>query len=95
MRRVTLCLLVVLLPILTSCASTGSLAGTYVAPRIDCAAFDVPTLATPNPPQIDERDVRIWQLYANGWATYAEAVVGQRADTAQCLATLKAAGVIR
>jgi len=39
--------------------------------------------------------VREYQLYAYGWQTYAEAVLGQRVDTAQCLATLKAAGVIR
>lgn len=95
MNRAKLSLLCVLIPILASCASMKPLAGVYVAPRIDCAAFDVPSMTTPNPPQIGEKDVHVWQLYANGWATYAESVVGQRADTAQCLATLKAAGVIR
>ena len=95
MSRVKLCLLVVLLPILGSCASTRPLTGVYVAPRIDCAAYDVPPMSLPQPPGLTERDVRVWQLYAHGVVTYAEAVVGQRADTAQCLATLKAAGVIR
>lgn len=95
MSREKLCLLAVLLPILASCASTPKLGGTYVAPRIDCGAYDVPTMAVPNPPQPGERDARVWQLYSNGWATYAESVVGQRADTAQCLATLRLAGVIR
>lgn len=95
MRRVIPFLLCVLVPILSSCASRGKLSGTFIAPRIDCAAFDVPSLPPPTPPSVGERDVRVWQLNVHGWATAYEALLGQRVDTAQCLATLKAAGVIR
>lgn len=95
MNLVKPCLLAALALMTASCASTGKLPGTFVAPRIDCAAYDLPPMAAPSPPPAGSRDVREYQLYAYGWQTYAEAVLGQRVDTAQCLATLKAAGVIR
>lgn len=85
----------VLALILTSCASFKPAAGVYVPPKIDCAAYDAPQVNPPADPDPQARDVAVWQLNAFGWQSYAEYVLGQRIETAQCLNKLKQEGVIK
>jgi hypothetical protein len=39
--------------------------------------------------------VALWQFYALGWQAYAEHVLGQRVETAQCMAALREAGIVK
>lgn len=52
-------------------------------------------MPTPGIPTIAERDVVVWQLAVFQWQLFAESVLGQRLETARCLAVLKQQGVIR
>ena len=80
---------------LSSCASLRNQPSAYVPPPIDCAAFDPPKVATPTEPKPGERDVVLWQLYAYAWQSVAEHIMGQRVETAACLAGLRERGVIK
>lgn len=87
-------LLMAALLMLTSCASFRKAPQGYLAPRIDCAAFDAPKAEQPTEPGL-KSTVPEWQLYAWGWQAYAEGVLIQRVETAQCMAALREAGVIK
>lgn len=92
---VRLCLLSALILMLTSCASLRKERIVFVPPQVDCAAFEQPKVATPNDPRTGEKDPAIWQFYALGWQAFAEHLIGQRVETAMCLAQLRARGVIK
>lgn len=89
--RILLCSLALLT--LASCASFGQERVVFVPPRIDCAATDSPRAPLPTIPTADS--IPAWQLYAFGWQAVAEDVLNQRVDTARCLQSLKAKGVIK
>lgn len=95
MSRARLFLLAALAPMLASCASLRTPPAAYVPPRIDCAATDVPRASKPAEPDLAEKSVVIWQLYAWGWQAYAEDVLLQRVETAACLQQLRKQKVIR
>lgn len=80
---------------LCSCASLRTPQAVFVPPRIDCAVFDTPKVAPPTEPKLGEKDVALWQFYALGWQAYAEHVLGQRIETAKCMAALRQAEVIK
>ena len=48
-----------------------------------------------NDPRPGRERPAIWQFYALGWQAFAEHLIGQRVDTAMCLAQLRARGVIK
>lgn len=66
----------------------------FVPPRVDCAVDDAPRASVPDLPDL-QSTVPAWQLYAFGWQAYAEDVLGQRVDTAKCMAKLREIGVIK
>lgn len=78
---------------LASCGLMPKREAIFVPPKVDCAAYDAPKVEAPTQPT--SKALPEWQLYAYGWETYALGVLGQRVDTAQCLATLRASGVIK
>lgn len=79
---------------LTSCASLGKDRAVFVPPKIDCAVFDPPRVNPPSLPGISD-GVPAWQLYAWGWQAYSDDVLNQRVETAQCMAALREAGIIK
>ena len=95
MSRVILSLLIVPVVMLASCRTVQPQPQEYLAPRIDCAAFEVPRAEKPEQPPLTENSVVIWQLYGWGWQAYAEDVLMQRVETAVCLKRLRDAGIIR
>lgn len=95
MNRVRLFLLTALCLTLASCASWKKERVVFVPPSINCEAFTVPQVAQPAPPNAEERQLAIWQLYAWNWQAYAEHVLTQRVETAACLHRLKLQGVIK
>lgn len=92
---VRLFLLCVLSLTLCSCATLRKPQVVFVPPKVDCGAFEPPKVDTPREPRPGEKDVALWQFNAIGWAAFAEAVLGQRVETAQCMAALREAGVIK
>lgn len=84
-----------LLLTLASCASLRKPPAASLPPRIDCAAFEPPSVPAPTLPAEGERDPTILWLAILGWQGYAEGLIGQRADTAACLVVMRRAGVIR
>lgn len=88
-------LLCVLALTLTSCASLRTPQAVFVPPKVDCGIYEPPKVATPTEPKLGEKDVVIWQLYAFAWQSVAEHVLGQRVETAQCMAALREAGIVK
>lgn len=84
-----------LLLTLAACASSPTKPPAYAPPSIDCRAFDPPAKPLPDLPAAGERDPTVLRLNIFAWMAYAHELLGQRGDTAECLATYKAAGVIR
>lgn len=79
---------------LCSCSLLPKREAVFVPPRLDCGIFEAPTVAMPaNPPT--SRDVAEWQLWGFNWQTYAEGVLGQRVDSARCVALLRAQGLVK
>lgn len=64
-------------------------------PKVDCGIFESPKANTPTEPKLGEKDVVLWQFYALGWQAYAEHLLGQRVETAQCMAALREAGIVK
>ena len=95
MRHARLFLLCALALTLTSCASLRKDRIVYQPPRVDCEALAVPRVAKPSEPTLSEKSPVIWQLYAWGWQAFAEDVLMQRVETANCLQTMKKGGAIR
>lgn len=92
---VRLLLLCVLSLTLASCATLRKPQLVFVPPKVDCGAFEPPKVDTPHDPRPGEKDVALWQFNAIGWQAFAEAVLGQRVETAQCMAALREAGIIK
>lgn len=88
-------LLCVLSLILSSCASLRKPQAVFIPPKVDCGIFESPKVNTPTEPKLGEKDVALWQFYALGWQAYAEHVLGQRVETAQCMAALREAGIVK
>ena len=80
---------------LTSCASLRKDHVTFLPPSVDCAAFDPPKVAAPTDPALTDKDVAVWQLHAWHWQAVAEHLLGQRVETAKCLARLREVGIIK
>ena len=95
MNRARPFLLCALPAILASCSSLATKPTASLPPRVDCAAFDSPPIATPALPALAEKDPTILWMAILGWESYAEGLIGQRYDTAKCLAVMQKAGVIR
>ena len=87
-------LLMAALLMLTSCASFGKVQTVFLPPKVDCAVFDAPKTEQPAEPAF-KSTLPEWQLYAWGWQAYAEGVLNQRVETAQCMAALRQAGIIK
>ena len=90
-----LCLPFALALTLSSCKSLPTDPPAYVPPRIDCAASDGPRVTVPSEPQLSEKSVVIWQLYAFELQELAHNVLMQRVETAVCLKQLREARVIQ
>lgn len=88
-------LLCALCLMLTSCASLKPKPVAYLPPKIDCAEFDAPRKAAPEQPDLAERSLVVWQLFAFGLGDYAESILEQRIATAMCLQGNRKAGNIR
>jgi hypothetical protein len=41
------------------------------------------------------KDVAVWQLWGLGWQAYAEHLLGQRVETATCVAKLREVGIVK
>jgi hypothetical protein len=91
-RLSRLCAPLLILACLPSCKTVEPV---FVAPRIDCAATDVPRARRPTEPALGEKSLTLWQLYALAWQEYAFDLMGQRVETAQCLHQLRQQGVIK
>ena len=87
-------LAILALALLTSCASLRKERVVYVAPQIDCAVSDVPRAKIPTLPSLNEGKAA-WQLYAYGWQAYAEDVLMQRVETADCLEQMRQKGLVK
>jgi hypothetical protein len=92
---VRLFLLCALAPILGSLASCTTVPIAYAPPKIDCEALAPPKVAIPEQPNLGEKSVTIWQLYAFALQEYGDELLGQRYDTAVCLKDLRDKGVIK
>lgn len=95
MSALSKCLLFALFLMLTSCASRPAKPSAYLPPRIDCAEYDPPRKAFPEPPQPHDKSLIVWQLYAFAIGDYAESLLQQRIATAGCMAENRKAGNIR
>lgn len=87
-------LLTAALLMLTSCASFGKARIEFAPVKVDCAVFDAPKAEQPSEPGL-RSTLPEWQLYAWGWQAYAEGVLNQRVETAQCMARLREVGIIK
>lgn len=67
---------------------------TFVPPRVDCAIFDAPTSEVPALPPLKGSKAE-WQLFSYAVMTYAEGLLGQRVDTAQCVAKMREVGLVK
>ena len=85
----------VLILTLCSCASLPKEQVVFVPPEVNCGAYELPKIPLPTEPEIGEKDVGVWQLYAYAWQAMAEHIFGQRLETAKCLHTLKQQGIIK
>ena len=81
--------------ILSSCASLRKERAVFVPPSVDCGIYEPPKVDTPHDPKPGEKDVALWQFYALGWQAYAEHVLMQRLDTAECMAAMREAGIVK
>ena len=88
-------LLCVLTLTLTSCASLGRERVVFVPPEVNCGAYEVPKVNPPGDPPLTAKDPAVWQLWGIGWQAVAEHILGQRIETARCLQSLKAKGIIK
>lgn len=79
---------------LTSCASLRKPQIVFAAPKLDCAIFDAPTSDIPESPALSA-GVPAWQLFAWSWQAYAEGLLGQRVDSARCVAKLRQEGIVK
>lgn len=95
MNRVLLSLLCVPSLMAASCASLPTAPPVYVPPKVDCEASTPPRVDVPNVPQLAEKSVVIWQLYAFALQEFAGDVLMQRVETAACLKDLREKQVIR
>lgn len=91
-RPYLLCVLILILSSLPSCRTVEPV---FVAPKIDCAAYDPPKVQAPADPSPGEKDPAIWQLFSYRWQAVAEHILEQRVETAACLVQLKRQGVIK
>lgn len=92
---VRLFLLCALSLMLTSCASLRKPQVVFVPPKVDCGIYEPPKVDTPHDPRPGEKDIAVWQFYALGWQAYAEHVLVQRIESAQCMADLRAKGIVK
>lgn len=84
--------LVLMLSFLPSCKTVQPV---FVPPRIDCAATDAPRAKVPVEPDLNEKALPLWQLFAFQWQEFAHDVLSQRVETAACLQSLRDKGVIK
>ena len=85
MNRVRPFLLCALSLTLASCASFPSATKAPTPSRVDCAIFEGPKVARPQAP-LGSRDVNDWVLFGYGMAAWGESILGQRVDSAACVA---------
>ena len=91
-RPYLLCVLILILCSLSSCKTVEPV---FIAPKVDCAAFEPPKVQPPSDPSPSEKDPAIWQLFAYAWQSVAGHIMEQRIETAKCLRQLKQQGIVK